>query len=95
METIELISFKICPFVQRSAITLLKKGVDFKITYVDLQNKPDWFLAISPLGKVPVVKYGEDVLRSLTKLGLPASHVSLSSTSNPGAQVPEVHVYQR
>ncbi|KLN62397.1 hypothetical protein WH96_02520 [Kiloniella spongiae] len=40
-------------------------------------------------------KYGEDVMRSLTKLGLPASHVSLSSTSNPGAQVPEVHVYLR
>ncbi|MCZ4281614.1 hypothetical protein O4H49_12555 [Kiloniella laminariae] len=40
-------------------------------------------------------KYGEDVLRSLTKLGLPASHVTLSSTSNPGAQVPEVHVYVR
>ncbi len=40
-------------------------------------------------------KYGEDVMRSLTKLGLPASHVSLSSTNNPGAQVPEVHVYLR
>lgn len=60
--TIELISFKLCPFVQRSVITLLKKNVEFKITYVDLANKPDWFLAISPLGKVPVVKYGEEVL---------------------------------
>ena len=52
MKKIELISFKLCPFVQRSVITLLKKGVEFKITYVDLANKPDWFLAISPLGKV-------------------------------------------
>jgi glutathione S-transferase len=59
---IELISFNLCPFVQRSVITLLKKGIDFKITYIDLADKPDWFLKISPLGKVPVVRYGEDVL---------------------------------
>ena len=61
-KTIELISFNLCPFVQRSVITLKKKGIDFKITYIDLADKPDWFLAISPLGKVPVVKYGNDVL---------------------------------
>ena len=61
-KTIELISFNLCPFVQRSVITLKKKGIDFKITYIDLADKPDWFLAISPLGKVPVVKYGDDIL---------------------------------
>ena len=59
---IELISFNLCPFVQRSVITLLKKGVDFKITYIDLADKPDWFLKISPLGKVPVLRYGDEVL---------------------------------
>lgn len=62
LQPIELISFKLCPFVQRSVITLLKKGIAFKITYIDLANKPDWFLKISPLGKVPVVKYGDQVL---------------------------------
>jgi len=31
------------------------KAVDFKVTYIDLRNKPDWFLAISPHGKVPVL----------------------------------------
>lgn len=62
LKSIELISFNLCPFVQRSVITLLQKGIDFKITYIDLTNKPDWFLAISPLGKVPVVRYGDDVL---------------------------------
>ena len=61
-QPIELISFNLCPFVQRSVITLLKKGVEFKITYIDLANKPDWFLKISPLGKVPVLKYGDEVL---------------------------------
>lgn len=58
----ELISFPICPFVQRSVITLLQKGVDFDIRYIDLANKPDWFLAISPLGKVPVLRVDEETV---------------------------------
>lgn len=61
-QRIELISFNLCPFVQRSVITLLKKSIDFKITYIDLANKPDWFLKISPLGKVPVLCYDNEVL---------------------------------
>jgi len=58
----ELISFKLCPFVQRSVIVLKEKGVDFDITYIDLKNPPDWFKEISPLGKVPVLKVGDTVL---------------------------------
>jgi len=53
---LELISFKLCPFVQRSVITLLYKKVVHQITYIDLSNKPEWFLKISPLGKVPVLR---------------------------------------
>jgi len=58
----ELISFKLCPYVQRAAILLNEKAVDYDITYIDLKHKPDWFLQISPLGKVPVLKVGEAVL---------------------------------
>ena len=53
---LELISFKICPFVQRSVLTLLCKGIPYKITYIDLTSPPDWFKQISPFGKVPVLK---------------------------------------
>ena len=62
LPAIELISFKTCPFVQRSTITLKEKGIDFKTTYIDLAEKPAWFLAISPLGKVPVLRIGDEVL---------------------------------
>lgn len=62
MEKPQLISFETCPFVQRSVITLLEKGVDFDVTYIDLANKPEWFLKISPFGKVPVLKVGDEVL---------------------------------
>lgn len=58
----ELISFKLCPFVQRSVITLLEKGIDFDIRYIELDDPPDWFLAISPTGKVPVLRCGDEVL---------------------------------
>ena len=36
-------------------IVLRAKGVKFEVTYVDLRNKPEWFLKISPHGKVPVL----------------------------------------
>ncbi len=50
-----LISHYLCPYVQRAAIILAEKAVPFEIRYVDLSAKPDWFLAISPLGKVPLL----------------------------------------
>lgn len=53
---LELISFKLCPFVQRSVVTLLHKQVPFDITYIDLASPPDWFLKISPFGKVPALR---------------------------------------
>ena len=67
MTTLTLVSHHLCPYVQRAAIALAEKGVAFTRIYVDLAAKPDWFLQLSPLGKVPllrVVEVGgrEDVL---------------------------------
>ena len=53
--TLKLVSFKACPFVQRVAITLQYKGIDYDIEYIDLGSPPEWFLAISPLKKVPLL----------------------------------------
>ena len=52
---LKLISHKLCPYVQRAVIALTEKGVEFERIDIDLANKPDWFLKISPLGKVPVL----------------------------------------
>jgi glutathione S-transferase len=62
MTELTLISHELCPFVQRAAIALAEKGVRFERINVDLANKPDWFLAISPLGKVPLLKVGDAVI---------------------------------
>src|SRR5207237_8146465 len=55
-----LISHKLCPYVQRAVIALTEKGVPFERIDIDLANKPDWFLKISPLGKVPVFVVAHD-----------------------------------
>ncbi|WP_429810820.1 glutathione S-transferase family protein [Ensifer sp. B1-9] len=61
-----LVSHHLCPYVQRASIALDEKGVRFERTYIDLKSKPDWFLKISPLGKVPLLQVpqqdGEAVL---------------------------------
>jgi glutathione S-transferase len=48
--------------VQRAVIVLRAKAIDFEVTYINLRDKPDWFLEISPHGKVPVLKVNDDIL---------------------------------
>lgn len=56
MPSLTLVSHHLCPYVQRAAIALSEKGVPFERITIDLAAKPDWFNAISPLGKVPLLK---------------------------------------
>ena len=51
-----LCSFVTCPWVQRAAIVLQEKKVAYDINYIDPDNRPDWFRAISPHAKVPVLQ---------------------------------------
>ncbi|KZV17609.1 Dehydroascorbate reductase 1 isoform 1 [Dorcoceras hygrometricum] len=48
-----------CPFTQRVLLTLEEKNLPYDVKLVNLTNKPDWFLEISPEGKVPVLKIDE------------------------------------
>ena len=43
-------------------IVLRAKGIDFQITHITADDKPDWFLEISPHGKVPVLWVDDEVL---------------------------------
>jgi len=60
--SLKLISHKLCPYVQRAVIALTEKGVTFERVDIDLANKPDWFLTISPLGKTPVLVVGDTAI---------------------------------
>ncbi len=52
---IRIVSFKICPFVQRVTALLEAKQIPYQIDYISLSDKPDWFLELSPTGQVPVL----------------------------------------
>jgi glutathione S-transferase len=54
-----LSSFVTCPWVQRAAIVLQEKKVPYDINYIDPDNRPEWFLKISPHSKVPVLQVDE------------------------------------
>jgi glutathione S-transferase len=62
MPTYTLISHPLCPYVQRVAIAFSEKGIAFEFRYVDLDDKPDWFVAQSPLGKTPLLKIDNAIL---------------------------------
>jgi glutathione S-transferase len=51
-----LVSFKTCPWVQRAAIVLREKKIEFEFRHIESDNRPDWFIAISPHRKVPVLR---------------------------------------
>jgi glutathione S-transferase len=57
-----LVSHALCPYVQRAAIVLMEKGIAFERRDIDLANKPDWFLKVSPLGKTPVLLVGDQAI---------------------------------
>lgn len=62
MTELMLISHHLCPYVQRAVISLAEKSVAFERVDIDLANKPDWFKAVSPLGKTPVLRVGAEAI---------------------------------
>ena len=56
-----LVSFKTCPWVQRVAIVLREKKIDFEFQHIEPDNRPGWFGAISPHNKVPVLRIDDRV----------------------------------
>jgi glutathione S-transferase len=54
-----------CPYARRTRMVLHEKGIDFETYEVDLANKSEEFLGVSPTGKVPVVVVeGESIYES-------------------------------
>lgn len=57
-----LVSHALCPFVQRVAIMLDEKGTSYERQDIDLANKPQWFLQLSPLGKTPLLLVNDEII---------------------------------
>lgn len=59
---IELIGYNLCPFTQRINIILNEKNISYKITYIDILNKPEWFTKISPFQEIPILIFNNKVI---------------------------------
>ncbi len=61
-QQLTLISHNLCPYVQRAVIALQELGIEYRRIDVDLDNPPDWFKRLSPLGKVPLLLIDDEVV---------------------------------
>jgi len=52
---LKVVSYVICPFVQRITGLLEAKGIPYDIEYISLKDKPKWFLDIAPNAQVPLL----------------------------------------
>jgi len=65
-QKLELISFALCPYVQRARAILAEKKIEHEIKFIDLDSPPDWFFDVSPMEKVPVLLVdGEPLFESM------------------------------
>ena len=62
MTTLHFYYNDVCPFAYRVRLALAEKAIPHEAQVIDLQNIPDWYADISPTGKVPLLKYGDDVV---------------------------------
>ncbi len=58
---IKIVSFTICPFVQRVTALLEAKQIPYDIEFISLSDKPKWFLDLSPTGQVPMLVTDEGI----------------------------------
>ncbi len=60
-DDVSIDQFQDLPWVQRAAIVLREKGVEFEFVHIEAANRPGWFGAISPHGKVPVLQIDDQI----------------------------------
>lgn len=62
METLEIYSADVCPFAYRVRLALDEKQIPHEKISIDLENIPDWYYKISPTGRAPLLRRGENVI---------------------------------
>ena len=62
MMKIQFYSNDVCPFAYRVRLVLAEKRIDYQSIEINLQDPPDNFYKISPAGKVPLIKHGNDIV---------------------------------
>ncbi len=61
-----LYASRICPFSQRALLAALESDIKFEYVDIEFMAKPQWFVNLTPFGKVPVlVDKGNTIVESL------------------------------
>ncbi len=66
MSEVELYYYKTCPFAQRTRMVLIEKGIPFDATLVNMPEDREWYLKISPYGKVPCIRHNDHTIYEST-----------------------------
>lgn len=66
MKDVKFYDTGVCPYAHRNRLVMHEKGVKFDLVKIDVSSPPDWFLKLSPAGKVPLLESGEDVVTEST-----------------------------
>lgn len=62
MNQLQLYSSDVCPFAYRVRLALHEKAIPHEVISVDLGNIPDWYYEISPTGRAPLLRQGDQVI---------------------------------
>lgn len=62
MNQLTLYSAEVCPYAQRTRIVLHEKAIAHALIEIDLDAKPDWFLALTPTQRVLVIRHDDFIL---------------------------------
>ncbi len=57
LNSMQLVGNSICPYSQRARIALEDAGIAHEWVELDFTDKPDWFVALTPAGKVPLLRH--------------------------------------
>ena len=78
-----------CPFTQKANLALRYQKASFDVYYIDLANKPDWFLDLNEAGSTPVFVDGshaigdsDEIIEHADKIGK-QSGLKLNRESDP------------
>jgi glutathione S-transferase len=62
MSQLKLYTSEICPYAQRTRIVMGEKGINHEVVEIDIADKPDWFVQLTPGQRVPVIDHDGFIL---------------------------------
>jgi len=95
-EALRLFNSGICPFAQRPWIALLETQTSFEHALIDLRDKPEAFLALSPTGKVPLLEPDDgNVISESVEIARHIAHTYKADEVDllPASRAPEIESF--